>query len=263
MEDQIFILRTTKEKGETTGFCQVDNYVFQNKIISLKAKGILGFMLSMPPDWRPFRDNIIELGLDGRKAVISGLKELRENGFATLELVQEVDGAGNKIGSPKSQYFFSEFPNPDWLLKHSKQKTVKAKEKLRKSTMMNVDDFDKLYTFYIKDKSGQVTEIQTAQNYMIWAKLKFCEHYKSNFNADFHFDKTHINRLENLLKVIYTSTYNWIIENKKTKQHQYFKQSFDNLLTAADQHINKAEYYTPALILHKLHLLRTPSKEES
>lgn len=62
----------------------VDKAALNDKRISLKAKGILCYLLSKPPDWRPQIDEICAHCSDGETAVRSALQELAKFGYATL-----------------------------------------------------------------------------------------------------------------------------------------------------------------------------------
>ena len=49
--------------------------------ISFKAKGILAYMLTRPDRWKFWRRNLVNLSTDGRDSVVSGLRELRKQGY--------------------------------------------------------------------------------------------------------------------------------------------------------------------------------------
>lgn len=86
-----------------SGFVQIRNEVARDRRLSYKARGILVDILSRPDNWQTSADALAALGPDGRTAVLSGLKELREAGylhtirqraedgtFATVSLVYDV-----------------------------------------------------------------------------------------------------------------------------------------------------------------------------
>jgi hypothetical protein len=86
-----------------SGFVQIRNEVARDGRLSYKARGILLDLLSRPDNWRTSADALAESGTDGRTAVLSGLRELREAGyivtvrkraedgtFATISLVYDV-----------------------------------------------------------------------------------------------------------------------------------------------------------------------------
>lgn len=57
------------------------NYHFREKSMSLKAKGLLSLMLSLPDEWNYTVEGLVELSEDGSKSVRAGLKELEEFGY--------------------------------------------------------------------------------------------------------------------------------------------------------------------------------------
>lgn len=75
-------------KVEKTGnYTVMSNYHFREKSMSLKAKGLLSMMLSLPPDWDYSVEGLITLSSDGETSVRSGLKELEEFGYLKRQRV--------------------------------------------------------------------------------------------------------------------------------------------------------------------------------
>lgn len=66
------------------GFVMVDKAALNDPRISFKAKGLLCYLLSKPPDWRPQIEDICRHCTEGEKAVRSALKELAACGYAKL-----------------------------------------------------------------------------------------------------------------------------------------------------------------------------------
>lgn len=52
--------------------------------LSLKAKGLLAYLLSKPPDWRPQIDDICKHCREGKSSIRAAINELRANGYAAL-----------------------------------------------------------------------------------------------------------------------------------------------------------------------------------
>lgn len=61
-----------------TGYTTMCNYHFQDKNLTLKAKGLLGLMLSLPKNWDYSINGLATLSKDGRDSIRSCLDE--ENG---------------------------------------------------------------------------------------------------------------------------------------------------------------------------------------
>jgi hypothetical protein len=83
-------------------FVQIDKSVFEDNTISWKAKGILGYLLTKPNDWKIYVDDIakhaptvekegkqISKKGSGLSAVYEALKELRAAGYARLTVTRE------------------------------------------------------------------------------------------------------------------------------------------------------------------------------
>lgn len=62
-------------------YAQIDNRILNNPELSLKAKGLLCYLLSKPHDWTVQVNDLIKKNKDGRDAVYSTLKELKEAGY--------------------------------------------------------------------------------------------------------------------------------------------------------------------------------------
>lgn len=66
-------------------FTQVPNDLLYDSDISFKAKGIWAYMHAKPEGWNFSADRIAEETKEDRKAILSGLKELSENGYITAK----------------------------------------------------------------------------------------------------------------------------------------------------------------------------------
>ena len=68
------IFRVNKEKG----FSVMSNYHLQDKNLTLKAKGLLSLMLSLPDDWKFSVKGLASLTKENESAIKSALTELKE-----------------------------------------------------------------------------------------------------------------------------------------------------------------------------------------
>jgi hypothetical protein len=62
-------------------FAQIHNAALADGRLSFKARGILAFLLSRPPGWKTSAEKLAKSGIDGERAVKSGLKELEAHGY--------------------------------------------------------------------------------------------------------------------------------------------------------------------------------------
>lgn len=78
--------------NNTKGFTVMSNYHFQDKEISLKAKGLLGLMLSLPSNWDYSVNGLVAIVKENKAAVQSALKELEEHKYLKRTRVQDETG---------------------------------------------------------------------------------------------------------------------------------------------------------------------------
>ncbi|MBR3229748.1 MAG: hypothetical protein IKF91_02860 [Bacilli bacterium] len=95
------VVRCEKDRN----FTVMSNYHLQNKTLSLKAKGLLSFMLSLPDDWKFSISGLCAVCKENNKAIKSTLDELREHGYLIV----------NKFRDTKGQYVYDYIiiENPD------------------------------------------------------------------------------------------------------------------------------------------------------
>lgn len=78
--------------NNTKGFTVMSNYHFQDKEISLKAKGLLGLMLSLPSNWDYSVKGLVAIVKENKAAVQTALKELEEHKYLKRTRVQDETG---------------------------------------------------------------------------------------------------------------------------------------------------------------------------
>lgn len=78
--------------NNTKVFTVMSNYHFQDKEISLKAKGLLGLMLSLPSNWDYSVNGLVAIVKENKAAVQTALKELEEHKYLKRTRVQDETG---------------------------------------------------------------------------------------------------------------------------------------------------------------------------
>lgn len=68
---------------KTKNFTVMSNHHFKEKKMSLKAKGLLSLMLSLPDDWNYSVAGLVTLSKDGKDSVMTALAELEKFGYLT------------------------------------------------------------------------------------------------------------------------------------------------------------------------------------
>lgn len=142
----------------------VDNRAVEDTRLSLRAKGLLLYLLSRPDDWRVYPNQLATISTDGITTVRSCLRELRRCGYATLEVI--VTGKG-KAQLKGTEWVINELPasmtfnaneshcdcpilNTEGLLTNEKEHKVRAGARVfRKPSIEELEayaqkiDFDK------------------------------------------------------------------------------------------------------------------------
>lgn len=90
---------------KTQDFTIMSNYHFKDKNISLKAKGLLSQMLSLPSDWDYSIQGLAAINKEGVDAIKSTLKELEKYGYITRQRLR------NKLGQ-LSQIEYTVYEKP-------------------------------------------------------------------------------------------------------------------------------------------------------
>lgn len=90
---------------KTQDFTIMSNYHFKDKDISLKAKGLLSQMLSLPEDWDYSIQGLAAINKEGVDAIKSTLKELEKYGYITRRRLR------NKLGQ-LSQIEYTVYERP-------------------------------------------------------------------------------------------------------------------------------------------------------
>lgn len=77
---------------KTNNFTVMSNTHFKEKGMSLKAKGLLSLMLSLPDDWNYSISGLVRLSKDGKDSVMTALAELEEFGYLTRHRTTDSKG---------------------------------------------------------------------------------------------------------------------------------------------------------------------------
>ena len=91
--------------NKTSDYTIMSNNHFKEREMSLKAKGLLSLMLSLPDNWDYSIAGLVTLSKDGRDSVISALTELEELSY--LKRTQDLDEKGRFKG-----YNYEVFEHP-------------------------------------------------------------------------------------------------------------------------------------------------------
>ena len=170
---------------KTDNYTVMSNVHFHEKNMTLRAKGLLSLMLSLPDDWEYSVDSIVKLSKDGKGSVTAGLHELEEFGYLVRSAV--VDQNGKFCG-----YNYDIYEEPQ-----SRQPSTEKPSTEKPSTEKPLTE-------------KPLTENQPQLKYY---KLKYYSLNDSN-NKDYSIDNNNINNINN-------NIYIYIVEflNKKAGTH--------------------------------------------
>lgn len=114
---------------KTGNFTVMSNFHFKERKMSLKAKGLLSLMLSLPDDWNYSIAGLVTLSKDGKDGVMSALGELEKFGYLTRERLTNEKGQYSGI-----EYNIFEQPQQE---KPMSEKPISAKQKPENPTSEN------------------------------------------------------------------------------------------------------------------------------
>lgn len=99
------VFRVEKNRNYTV----MANYHLKDRRLSLKAKGLLSLILSLPDDWSYSIAGLAAMNRDGRDGVRSAIHELEKNGFIERHRIR------NKMGQVgDTEYVIFEKPKSDF-----------------------------------------------------------------------------------------------------------------------------------------------------
>lgn len=97
------VFRVQKTKNYTI----MSNAHLKDKKLSLKAKGLLSVMLSLPDEWDYSIDGLVSISKENETAIKSTLKELKDCGY--LEVIKLMP---NHTESGRIEYVYNVYENP-------------------------------------------------------------------------------------------------------------------------------------------------------
>ena len=77
-------------------YTKMSNYHLKDRNLSLKAKGLFSIILSLPDNWHFSNEGLCSLCKEGKMAVDTAIKELKDNGY--LKLTNEMRELSEKTG---------------------------------------------------------------------------------------------------------------------------------------------------------------------
>lgn len=140
------VIRVNKTKDYTV----MANYHFRDKNLSLKAKGLLSMMLSLPDGWGYSVEGLVNLSTDGRDSINATLQELEKHGYLKRGRVRDANG---KLGQAVYDIFerpITGFP--------TLEKPTQGKPAQENPTLLNTN---KLNTKVLNTNNKKVSKAQS------------------------------------------------------------------------------------------------------
>lgn len=97
------VIRVEKTKNYTV----MSNYHFKEKDMSLKAKGLLSLMLSLPDNWDYSIAGLVAICKENETAIKSALKELQQFGYVRVDKIMP-----DKTDSGRIEYIYNIYEKP-------------------------------------------------------------------------------------------------------------------------------------------------------
>lgn len=150
--------------NKTGDYTVMSNAHFKEKEMSLKAKGLLSLMLSLPDTWDYSIAGLVTLSKDGKDSVMNALTELEELGYLIRTRVTDDKGrfAGydyNIYENPQAVRPYAENPNTDKPQTENPPQlnTKQFNTNISKTKKSNTKEYTAIYTAVISrlnEKAG-------------------------------------------------------------------------------------------------------------
>ena len=137
------IIRVIKNKN----YSVIANGIFRDRRISLKAKGLLGILLSLPQNWNLSIEGLTKITKEGRHSITNTITELIENGYIDRNQIRD---KGKFVGyqyivneKPKSAKPITAKPLTEKPIQLSKENNkVKKNKDITETLKKEVQEFD-------------------------------------------------------------------------------------------------------------------------
>ena len=88
---------------KTRDYTVMSNHHLRDKSLSLKAKGLLSLMLSLPEEWDYTTKGLARICKDGVDSICAGVRELEEHGYVIRQRVRNARPPEPKPGKPERE----------------------------------------------------------------------------------------------------------------------------------------------------------------
>lgn len=162
---------------KTNNFTVMSNFHFREKKMSLKAKGLLSLMLSLPDDWDYSVAGLATLSKDGKDSIMSALAELEKFGYLTRKRLINERGQFDGI-----EYNIFEKPVTDNPIEDCPTKAKPIEEKPQQLNTNSINDLEKELFMVLNTNDDELIEL-------------YCEYILAREKMNAPLNKTSLHKL--------------------------------------------------------------------
>jgi hypothetical protein len=173
------VFRVNKNDNYTT----MSNYHLKDKSISLKAKGLLSEMLSLPDDWNYSIQGLVAINKEEETSIKNTLNELKESGYLVITKLLP-----NETSSGRIEYIYDVYEKP-------KQEGEKQGVENLGVEFLGVENQGQLNTNILNTNNIKEIDnnklLSTKKNFKkptIDEIKQYCEERKNNVDAETFYD---------------------------------------------------------------------------
>ena len=137
--------------NKTSDYTVISNYHLREKEMSLKAKGLLTLMLSLPERWDFSISGLVAICKESESAIKAALKELKIFGYLRIDMIKP-----DQTKSKKIEYVYSIFEKP--LEKGKRQMVKKQKVENQPTENQSAENQGQLNTNRLNTKDDDVNK---------------------------------------------------------------------------------------------------------
>ena len=177
------ITGSIKKGVHRTDFAQIPNEMLQKPALSMKAKGMLCYLLSLPSDWVVYKKKLQENFTDGRDACSSAFQELIEHKYIIAERVRGEGGVFEGYNyevydNPRSEQIEPQTDYPETVSPYTENPKLTNKEdtnthgitkknKQKKTSSSAIPPFEE-FLEHALSKKPNVDPEETKKKYEAW-----------------------------------------------------------------------------------------------
>lgn len=172
------IIRVNKNKN----FVTMSNYHFKEKEMSLKAKGLLSEMLSLPDNWDYSVAGLVAINKESKNTIISALEELKQFGYLKITKLLP-----NETKSGRIEYVYDIYEKKQEPKKQGLEKQELEKQGLEFSPQYNINN-KIINNKYIDNKKEKRAKRNKFTKPTIEEIQQYCLERNNGINAEAFYD---------------------------------------------------------------------------